>query len=168
VTDPRDLCASQSSEFVRPCWYRAFVDDRPEGVVIRAPSALDRLCTGLSGLQRQACMTAASVIGPPDPALQLHLCAGLGDVSDAESCIRGTKVQNLLGYPTGAFVHLIGRCQSFGGTVRVACYRWLGKTLAVLTDGGFERSGCPQLTPSGARLCRQGARSMNKALVTFS
>jgi hypothetical protein len=168
VTDPRQLCAAQSSEFVRPCWYRAFVDNRPDGFVVREPGDLDRLCAGLAGLQRQACVTASSVIGPPDPALQLRLCAGLVDAADAESCIRGTKVQNLLGYPTSAFVDLIGRCESFGGPVRAACYRWLGKTLAVLTDGEFARSGCPQLTPARARLCTDGARSMNEALVTFS
>ena len=31
ATDPRTLCAAQPAEFVRPCWYRAFVDDRPKG-----------------------------------------------------------------------------------------------------------------------------------------
>ena len=168
VTDPRQLCAAQPSEFVRPCWYRAFVDNRPSGFVARGPGDLDRLCAGLTGLQRQACMTAASVIGPPDPALQLRLCAGLVNAADAESCVRGTKVQNLLGYPTGAFVDLIRRCESFGGTVRAACYRWLGKTLAVLTDGEFARTGCPQLSQPGRRLCLQGAGTMNEALVTFS
>jgi hypothetical protein len=168
VTDPRRLCASQATEFVRPCWYRAFIDNRPAGFVARGPGDLDRLCTGLAKLQRQACMTAASVIGPPDPALQLRLCAGLVNAADAESCIRGTKVQNLLGYPIDAFVDLIGRCESFGGAVRAACYRWLGKTLAVLTNGEFARTGCPRLASPGARLCRDGARSMNEALVTFS
>jgi hypothetical protein len=168
VTDPRELCASQPSEFVRPCWYRAFVDNRPEGFVVRGPGDLDRLCTGLAGLQRQACMTAASVIGPPDPALQLQVCAGLVTPSDAESCIRGTKVQNLLGYPTAAYVDLIRRCESFGGAVRTACDRWLGKTLAVLTDGKFASAGCPQLPPQRARSCVEGARGMDDALVTFS
>jgi hypothetical protein len=99
VTDPRELCGAQPVVFVRPCWYRAFVDNRPAGVQVRTAVDLDTLCSGLDGLQREACMTAASVIGPPDPAVQLELCAGLADRADAESCVRGTKVQNLFGYP---------------------------------------------------------------------
>jgi hypothetical protein len=168
VTDPRELCGAQPGIFVRPCWYRAFVDNRPEGFQVRAPGDLDTLCAGLDGLQREACMTAASVIGPPDPAVQLQLCAGLDDPADAESCVRGTKVQNLLDYPTEAFVDLIGRCELVRAA-RGACYRWLGKTLAVLTDGEFERAGCPRLQAAPARRqCRAGAQSMNEALVTFS
>jgi hypothetical protein len=168
VTDPRELCGAQPPAFVRPCWYRAFVDNRPEGFQVRSPDDLDTLCAGLDGLQREACMTAASVIGPPDPAVQLELCAGLADVSDAESCVRGTKVQNLLGYPKSAFVDLIGRCRVVRAA-QAACYRWLGKTLAVLTNGQFERTGCPRLSTAAARSrCRAGARGMDGALVTFS
>jgi hypothetical protein len=168
VTDPRELCGSQPSVFVRPCWYRAFVDNRPEGVRVASPSDLESLCAGLEELHREACVTAASVIGPPEPALQLELCAGLADPSDAESCVRGTKVQNLLGYPSDAFLDLIGRCELVRAA-RAACYRWLGKTLAVLTDGAFEEAGCPRLRASAARRqCRAGARTMDEALVTFS
>ena len=83
--------------------------------------------------------------------------------------MRGTKVQNLLEYPTSAHVDLIRRCAVFTGAPRAACFRWLGKTLAVLTDGEFARSGCPRLAAARAReLCRAGARRMNDALVTFS
>src|SRR5829696_1311536 len=32
VRDPRALCAAQQERFVRACWYRAFVDDRPAGI----------------------------------------------------------------------------------------------------------------------------------------
>jgi hypothetical protein len=167
VTDPRELCGAQPGIFVRPCWYRAFVDNRPKGFQVQSPRDLDSLCGGLAGLQREACVTAASVIGPPDPAVQLQLCAGLTDSADAESCVRGTKVQNLLGYPTDAFVDLIGRCD-FVRAARAACYRWLGKTLAVLTDGDFERAGCVRLPAPARRQCRAGARSMDEALVTFS
>jgi hypothetical protein len=169
VTDPRELCGAQPVVFVRPCWYRAFVDNRPAGVQVRTPVDLDALCSGLDGLQREACMTAASVIGPPDPAVQLELCAGLSDPADAESCVRGTKVQNLFGYPIADYVDLIGGCKRFGRGVRSACYRWLGKTLTVLTDGVFEQEGCPRLAGRDARRhCRAGARSVNEALVTFS
>jgi hypothetical protein len=169
VTDPRRLCGEQPVGFVRPCWYRAFVDNRPEGAPVESPEELDSLCDGLGGLQRSACVTAGSVIGPADPAAQLLICAGLPSGSDAESCVRGTKVQNLLDYPTSAHVDLIRRCAVFVGAPRAACLRWLGKTLAVLTDGKFASSGCPRLgSASARRLCREGARTMNEALVTFS
>jgi hypothetical protein len=169
VTDPRRLCGAQPDRFVRPCWYRAFVDNRPEGVRIESPGDLDGLCDGLDGLQREACITGASVIGPADPAAQLLICAGLADPSDAVSCVRGTKVQNLLDYPTSTHVDLISRCAVFTGSPRAACFRWLGKSLAVLTDGKFARTGCPRISPARARQqCRAGAQSMDEALVTFS
>jgi hypothetical protein len=166
--DPRALCGAQPARFVRPCWYRAFVDDRPAGIVVDSKEHFDVLCGGLNGLQREGCITAVSVIGPSDPAAQLELCAAL-PAADAPSCIRGTKVQNLLGSSTEAFVGLLGGCERFAGPVRVSCYRWLGRTVAVLTDGAFEREGCPQLAQPDARpLCRAGARTMEQALVTFS
>ena len=168
-TDPRRLCGEQPAGFVRPCWYRAFVDNRPDGAPVESPEELDSLCDGLGGLQRSACVTAGSVIGPPDPAAQLLICAGLLRASDAESCVRGVKVQNLLDYPTSAHVDLISRCAVFVGAPRAACLRWLGKTLAVLTDGKFARRGCPRLRSASARrLCLEGARTMEEALVTFS
>jgi hypothetical protein len=168
VTDPRRLCGAQPRAFVRPCWYRAYVDNRPD-VPVRAADDLEALCSGLRGLQREACVTAGSVIGPPDPAVQLQLCAGLSKAADAESCVRGTKVQNLLGYPLATYVELTERCELFARATRGACYRWLGKTLSALTDGAFAEAGCPQLPPGTARrACRAGARSMDEALVTFS
>ena len=56
-----------------------------------------------------------------------------------------TKVQNLLSASTGTFVRLIERCDLFAGATRTGCYRWLGKTLAIVTDGDFAYDGCPQL-----------------------
>ena len=168
-TDPRRLCAAQPEEFVRPCWYRAFVENRPEGLVVDSPEHIDVLCEGLSGLQREACITGAAVIGPADPAEQLRLCAAFTVAAEATACIRGTKVQNLLGASTASFVRLLGGCERFNGAARGACYQWLGKTVAVLTDGAFEREGCPRLGPADARqLCLAGARTMEEALVTFS
>jgi hypothetical protein len=169
VTDPRRLCGAQPTALVRPCWYRAFVDNRPEGIVVDSAEHLDVLCEGLDGLQRQACVTGAAVIGPADPAVQLELCAALDDPSDAAGCIRGTKTQNLLGSPASDFVRLIGRCERFAGATRSGCYRWLGKAIAVLTDGAFEQTGCPKLAaPDARRSCVAGARTMEDALVTFS
>jgi hypothetical protein len=169
VTDVRLLCGAQPAEFVRPCWYRAFVDDRPEGIVVDSAVHLDVLCDGLEGLQREACITGAAVIGPADPEEQLELCAGLDDPRDAVACIRGTKAQNLLGSPTAGYVRLLGGCERFAGSTRSACYRWLGKAVAVLTDGVFERDGCPALPSAPARAaCRAGAREREGPLVTFS
>ena len=169
VTDPYRLCGAQPQAFVRPCWYRAFLDSRPEGFQIEASEDFDDLCAGLRGVQRGGCITAASVIGPPDPAAQLQLCASLRNETDAANCVRGTKVQNLLGASTADYVALIEGCELFDRAPRAACYRWLGKTLAVVTDGEFAGEGCPQLEASDARRwCDAGARSMDEVLVTFS
>jgi hypothetical protein len=143
-------------------------DNRPEGFQIETSEDFDGLCAGLRGVQRGGCITAASVIGPPDPAVQLELCASLRHEADAANCIRGTKVQNLLGASTDDYVELIGECELFAGATRAACYRWLGKTLAVVTDGRFAREGCPQLDSAASRQCAAGASSMDEALVTFS
>lgn len=169
VTNPRELCAEQPASFVRPCWYRSFLENRDEGFQLEAPDDLESLCEGLRGVQRGGCITAASLIGPPDPAAQLDICARLGDPTDAADCVRGTKVQNLLDAPTGAYLRLIERCERFAAGARAACYRWLGKALAVVTDGDFGRKGCPRLRPALARQeCVEGARRMEEALVTFS
>jgi hypothetical protein len=169
VTDPRALCGAQPVRFVRPCWYRAFVDNRPAGIVVDSPEHIQVLCAGLRGLQRAGCVTAASVIGPADPAEQLRICAALPRPRDAVSCIRGTKAQNLLGSTTADYVRLIRRCETFGRALRPACYRWLGKTLSLLTDGEFGKAGCGALRAGEPRRhCEAGARTINEALVTFS
>ncbi len=170
VTKPSELCGNQPLAFVRPCWYRAFVDNRPAGIIPDSPEYFDVLCKGLAGLQHEACVTAVSVIGPADPAEQIALCAQLVDPGDGASCVRGVKVQNLLGAPNDDFVRLIGRCELFSTseTARGACYRWLGKTITVITDGAFARRGCPALSGTARSECAAGARSVDDALVTFS
>jgi len=165
--DPRVLCAAQRRDFVRPCWYRAFVDTRPRGFETRSPGDVESLCGGLEALQRDACVTAASVIGPPDPVEQLALCRKLRR-ADAVSCVHGTKVQNLLGSPMRVFVGVIRACGRLAEEPRSACYFWLGKTLSVVTGGRFARQGCPALAASARRACVEGARSMNGPLITFS
>jgi hypothetical protein len=168
VTDPRELCADQPERFVAGCWYRAFIETRPWTFVASTPGDFDMLCGGLTGVQRSACVTATSVIGPPDPVDQLALCAEL-DAPDIGSCIRGTKVQNLLREPPEALDDLIARCDQFDAAAATDCYAWLGRILAVVTDGAYERTGCPKLEPAAARdACVAGARAMEEALVTFS
>jgi hypothetical protein len=169
VADPYRLCDAQPEAYVRACWYRAFLENRPGGLAVEAPADIEDLCEGLAGLQREGCVTAASVIGPPDPAEQLRICARLRDASDAANCVRGTKVQNLQDAPTDAYVRLVGRCERFAPAARGACYRWLGKAVAVLTDGEFGRTGCPRLAGAAARReCAAGASRMDEPLVTFS
>ena len=66
-------------------------------------------------------------------------------------------------------MRLAGGCERFAAAARGACYRWLGKALAVLTDGEFGRTGCPQLAGAAARReCEAGARTIDEPLVTFS
>jgi hypothetical protein len=99
----------------------------------------------------------------------LRICAGLEAASDAAQCVRGTKLQNLPDPSRDDYVRLIEGCERFAAEARAACYRWLGKALAVVTDGRFARSGCRQLAGVDARRhCRAGARTMNDALVTFT
>jgi len=169
VTDPRRLCGGQPEQFVRPCWYRAFLETRPEGFQVEAPEDLEDLCEHLDGVQRAGCITGAAVIGPSDPAEQLRICAALEAAGDAESCVRGTKVQNLLDAPQGAYAELIEDCVRFSPEARGGCYAWLGKAITVVTDGRFARTGCPRLRSTEARrACAAGARTAEEALVTFS
>jgi hypothetical protein len=168
VTDPRELCGAQPEEFVRPCWYRAFVETA-QGERTESPEEIEEACGGLDGLQRAACVTGSMVIGPPDPRNQLIICSELSDDADIEACIRGTKVQNLLQYPDEMKVDLIKDCKQFERKLALVCYRWLGKTLGVVTDGKLLEFGCPEL-PKGAprKACEEGVESMDGPLVTFS
>jgi hypothetical protein len=167
VTNPRTLCAAQAPLFVKDCWYRSFLESRPPGFQTDSAAGMDGLCAGLRAVQRDACITAASVIGPPDPADQLAICAQFRG-PDALSCIHGTKVQNLLRYPINTYVGVIEGCDRFAGSTRLACYGWLGKTISVVTNGRFRTAGCGKLAGSARRACVAGARSMNGPLETFS
>ncbi len=167
VTDPRKLCAAQSPLFVKGCWYRSFLESRPAGFQTDSAASMDSLCARLRGDQRDACITAASVIGPPDPADQLAICAQFRG-PDALSCIHGTKVQNLLRYPVATYVGVIQGCNRFSGSTKNGCFSWLGKTISVVTNGRFRTVGCVKLAPAARRACIAGARSMNGPLETFS
>ena len=147
--------------FVRPCWYRAWLENRPATFAVEAPEDLDALCSELGGLQREACITAAAVIGPVDPAEQLRLCARLAAASDAASCVRGTKVQNLRRPRRRASSSRSSTAARGSARRRAApATAGSGKAVAVLTDGAFARDGCPRLRarPPGARARRARRR----------
>lgn len=169
VTDPRELCGAQPEQFVRVCWYRSFVETA-QGKRMESGEELDEACSGLADLQREACITGASVVGPADPTAQLEVCSGLEAASDVVACIRGTKVQNLAAYPIERSIDLIKACNTtFSGKLAIECDRWLGKTLGVVTDGEFRTTGCPELPTSQARrACLEGVKSMDGPLITFS
>jgi hypothetical protein len=161
----RALCGRQPSDFVLACWYRAFIESRPTGYQTKTADDLTRICRGVGGLQREGCITAASVIGSPNPLRQMRVCADLPD-RDATACLHGVKVQNLLDTPAANQLLVIDRCRLFAGRVATGCYEWLGKVLDVITNGSFSRDGCAKVAEPQA--CLRGARSYNGPLVTFS
>jgi hypothetical protein len=78
------------------------------------------------------------------------------------------NVQNLLTARGSRRVKLIERCGDLRASARTACFEWLGTTLAVVTNGRFERLACPFIQLAGRGACLAGAGRMNRALVTFS
>ena len=76
ATSPRALCGAQPTEFVRPCWYRVFLELSPRRPVSTSDDVVG-LCRGLQSLQRLACITGASVISSSDPFRQLKVCSEL-------------------------------------------------------------------------------------------
>ena len=166
-TSPRALCARQPTEFVRPCWYRVFLELSPKRPVTSANDIVG-LCEGLRSLQRLACITGASVISTGDPAHQAKICADLRG-EEAVSCIRGIAVPRLARSRLSEQVRLVSQCANFGSSAREGCYEWFGKTLSVVTNGRFEREGCTKLArATSVAACRRGARAAGGALETFS
>ena len=167
TTSPRKLCSAQHAQFVRACWYRAWLE-RPPRRVPRSGAALVALCRGLSGLQQQACVTGASVVVSPDPFTQLAVCKQLRG-ADAGACVRGIRVPALLAQPLRDQVRLIRGCAGIDHAAQHACYAWLGTALNVVRNGGFADKGCGELMYEKTRAaCAAGARSYDDALQTFS
>ena len=60
-------------------------------------------------------------------------------------------------------------CSTQPTSTRNDCYGWFGRTLNVVTDGWFERTGCPKLRlPEARAACVAGARRLGEPLATFS
>jgi hypothetical protein len=140
---------------VRPCWYRYFLE-RPIGLPIRDAADLRRTCRGLQGIQRFGCISGATLELSSDPFEQIHVCRRLRG-PDARACVRGVADQALAGEPARqlALIRLCGTAD---------CYAWLGRTLAVVTNGSFR---CAALV-RGRSACEAGAARIGAALVTFS
>jgi hypothetical protein len=152
---PRVVCDGRFT-YVRPCWYRYFLE-QPAGLPIRDAADLRRACRGLASIQRFGCISGATLAISGDPFEQMRVCRTLRG-RDAEACVRGVADQALAGRPAQQLA-LIRECHSSD------CYAWIGKTLAVVTNGGFR---CTALAARAQRACAAGTASIRAALVTFS
>jgi len=166
VTSARVLCATAIAPFVRPCWFRYFLERTPKHPPANA-AGVRALCTGLQGRQRAGCVGAAALITSADPFIQIGICARLRG-ADTISCLYGMNVQNVASARGSQRVRLIQQCADLRRAAQGACYEWLGTTLSVVTNGRFEHLACPFIEREGRAACRTGARRMNQALVTFS
>jgi hypothetical protein len=167
TTSPRKLCGGQHSQFVRACWFRAFLERPPKRQPTSAHDVL-ALCRGLHTLQHESCVTGATLIVSPDPFDQLDVCKRLRG-GDAAACVRGARVPSVALSPLRVQVQLVKQCAGVDHRAQRACYSWLGKALNVIRNGAFASRGCPDLSYEKTReACEQGARSYGGALQTFS
>jgi hypothetical protein len=156
-TSPRVICDGRYT-YVRPCWYRYFLE-QPAGLPMRTGADLRRACRGLTALQRFGCISGAALTVSSDPFEQIRVCAQLRG-RDAAACVRGIADQALAG-DASRQAALIRRCRAIG----LDCYAWLGRTLAVVTNGRFR---CGILAARARDACLAGRARMREALVTFS
>ena len=166
VRSARVLCAHAIPSFVRPCWYRYFLELPPKTLPTNA-AGVRGLCVGLHSRQRAGCVAAAALITSADPFIQIRICARLHG-ADTISCLYGMNVQNVATARGSRRVKLIERCADLRRSAQGACYEWLGTTLSVVTNGRFKSLACPFIGADGRNACLAGAERMNRALVTFS
>jgi hypothetical protein len=159
-TSPRSICNGHLW-FVRPCWYRYFVE-QASGQKLESAPDLVLACRGLHALQRSGCVAGASLAAGSDPLAHTRLCGRLSG-ADVSACLRGVQVQALAREPRRQLA-LIRGCAGLGAAARADCYSWFGRTLAVVTDGRFD---CARLI-LGRAACVEGARRAPDALVSFS
>jgi len=155
VTSPRVICDGRFT-YVRPCWYRYFLE-QPAGLPIRNATDLRRTCRGLQSIQRFGCISAATLTISSDPFEQMRVCMRMSEF-DSGACVRGVADQALAGEPRRQLA-LIRMCRLN------ECYMWIGRTLAVVTNGRFD---CAGLAARARMACAAGAGQMHAALVTFS
>jgi hypothetical protein len=165
-TDPRTVCRSYA--YPRPCWYRFFWERR-QSAQVADEQDLRSLCRGVAGAQRAGCMGGASLLlaRGGDPVYHSRTCGRLSG-SDALNCLRGVNVPALAGNRYEQ-IRLLRTCSDQPQSTRNGCYAWFGRTLNVVTNGRFQRSGCIRLRISEARAaCVAGAHKLGEPLGTFS
>jgi hypothetical protein len=155
VRSPRVVCDGRFT-YVRPCWYRYFLE-QPLAAPIRTAADLRRTCRGLGGSERFGCISGATLTISGDPFEQMRVCARLQG-ADSAACVRGVADQALAAEPHRQLA-LIRMCRTRD------CYEWLGRTLAVVTNGRFR---CAALASGARTACLAGRARMRDALVTFS
>jgi hypothetical protein len=166
VTSPRVLCGARKGMFAMACWYRVYIE-RPPKHAVQGAEDIDRLCAGLHDVQRAGCVAAAALSAAgSDPFALTTLCAGLRG-NDIANCLRATPVEEV-GPWRSRQLELIRTCSKLEDGARRPCYEWFGKALAVVTNGGFDRS-CGRLRSVAAReQCTIGTRRFRNPLVTFA
>lgn len=163
---PESVCGQYT--YKRPCWYRYFWERRADTRVYTAADVLAQ-CDGQDGMQRAGCISGASLLvsRERDPVDHARVCAEVAGV-DTYNCLRGVNVPALEG-KTFEQLRLIRTCGDLPTETRWWCYSWIGRTLAVLTDGAFREGGCSQLEPEHARVsCAAGGARMGRPLRTFA
>ena len=167
ATSPRAICARAPRTYIRGCWYRAWLE-RPPSAPVSSAARILALCRGLATVQHAGCVTGASLITSSDPFQQLRICSRLRSIA-AIACVRGVRVGGVALSPLDQQVDLVRRCASIVPAAQHGCYFWLGKTLAVITNGRFGDTGCTRLAFAATQdRCRLGARSYEGPLETFS
>jgi hypothetical protein len=167
ILSPRVLCAKESGGFVRGCWYRALLE-HPPAKAIHSVGDVYRECRGLHGTQRAGCTIASVIVAADDPFTEMDICVAMRRPGAAE-CVRGIRVGDLNESPRSEQLALIRRCANVFHGAQHACYRWLGMTLNVVTNGDFENDGCNELRFVATRVaCKEGAAAYEGALETFS
>ena len=146
--------------FKRPCWYRYFWEREASRRVYEAPDILG-LCKDEQGMQRAGCVSGASLLvsRERDPVDHARVCTALQGV-DTYNCLRGVNVPGLDGR-TFEQLRLVRTAGDLPSATSAWCYRWFGRTLAVLTDGAFRMQGCAQLRDEAvvAQCARGSART---------
>jgi hypothetical protein len=165
-TDPRSVCSSFA--YPRPCWYRFFWERRQSANILDERD-IAGLCRGTRGSQRAGCIGGASLLlaRAQEPVDHARICGRLRG-NDALDCLRGVNVPALEG-DRFAQIALVRTCTGQPDSTRNRCYAWFGRTLNVVTNGRFERSGCVRLqVPAARAACVAGARRLGEPLGTFS
>lgn len=165
-TDPASVCGKYA--YPRPCWYRYFWERR-QSARVWDESDVSRLCRATREMQRAGCIGGASLLmaRERDPADHARTCGRLFR-RDTLDCLRGVNVP-VVARDRFEQLKLLRTCTALPRSTRNGCYSWFGRTLNVVTDGTFERAGCPRLRTLDARAsCKAGARRIDEPLGTFS